>query len=206
MARPRAFDTDRALDGAMDVFWDKGFEAASLTELLTGMGIARGSLYKAFSDKKSLFLMILDRYRHHAVLPAVGLLSDTSEPDGMARIQTLFDSVIAAVRAGDRRGCLICSAAAGPASEDPDIAKTVGDLLGEMRAGFQTALAASEAYREAAPETQAALAHTLETLYVGLRILTRADVPADHLAESVTALMQLLASGETVSHAKPPNH
>ena len=140
MARPRAFDTEQALDDAMQVFWEKGYEAASLAELLAGMGIARGSLYKAFTDKKSLFLLILERYRTQAVLPAVAHLSDPSEPDGLVRIETLFAGVVAGVRAGDRRGCLLCSAAAGPAAEDPEIAKTVGALLSEMRMAFRTSI------------------------------------------------------------------
>ena len=62
MARPRVFDTDVALSGAMDVFWEHGYEGASRPYLLIGMHLTRGSLYKAFNDKKSLFLTVLNRY------------------------------------------------------------------------------------------------------------------------------------------------
>jgi TetR/AcrR family transcriptional repressor of nem operon len=48
MARPREFDIDEALERAMNVFWSKGYEGASLQDLLDAMNIARGSLYKAF--------------------------------------------------------------------------------------------------------------------------------------------------------------
>ncbi|NJM33970.1 MAG: hypothetical protein HC850_03830 [Rhodomicrobium sp.] len=58
MARPREFDTDEAIEKAMQVFWEKGHGAA-LPDLLGGMEIARGSFYKAFSDKKSVYLMAL---------------------------------------------------------------------------------------------------------------------------------------------------
>ena len=62
MARPREFDIDQALDRAMGVFWEKGYEAASLQDLLKAMKIARVSLYKAFDDKRAIYLATLDRY------------------------------------------------------------------------------------------------------------------------------------------------
>src|SRR5262252_2095208 len=60
--RPRAFDRDRALDQALQVFWRKGYEGASLSDLTRAMGINRPSLYAAFGNKKSLFRQVLDRY------------------------------------------------------------------------------------------------------------------------------------------------
>lgn len=62
MGRPRAFDTEKALEAAMQVFWKKGYEGASLTELTEAMGINRPSLYAAFGDKEALFKKVLDRY------------------------------------------------------------------------------------------------------------------------------------------------
>ena len=62
MARPREFDEQRALTAAMEVFWEKGYEATSLTDLTSRMGIQRPSLYAAFGDKQSLFDAALDRY------------------------------------------------------------------------------------------------------------------------------------------------
>ncbi|NKB70600.1 MAG: TetR family transcriptional regulator [Candidatus Latescibacteria bacterium] len=62
MARPREFDIDTALDAAMGVFWDKGFEATSMADLMAAMGLQKGSIYKAFADKHDLFMQVLDRY------------------------------------------------------------------------------------------------------------------------------------------------
>ena len=56
MARPREFEVDQALRDAAEVFRTKGYHAASLEDLTQGTGLAKGSLYKAFHDKKSLFL------------------------------------------------------------------------------------------------------------------------------------------------------
>ena len=71
MARPREFDIDQALERAMNVFWTKGYEGASLQDLLDAMNIARGSLYKAFEDKHSVYLAALDRYDRTEIQRAV---------------------------------------------------------------------------------------------------------------------------------------
>ena len=60
--RPLSFDRDTALEQAMHVFWQRGYEAASITELTTAMGITAPSLYTAFGDKERLFLEAIERY------------------------------------------------------------------------------------------------------------------------------------------------
>ena len=62
VGRPRAFDTDAALEKAMMVFWHKGYDGASLTDLTDAMGINRPSLYAAYGNKEQLFRKALDRY------------------------------------------------------------------------------------------------------------------------------------------------
>lgn len=179
MARPREFDTDAALSGAMDVFWEYGYEGASLPELLTGMSLTRGSLYKAFKDKKSLFLTVLNRYEDSAVDAAVLFLADDSIPDGWDRVMQLLESIPQTVASGDHRGCLLCSAAAGPASYDVEIAAQVHKSLNKMRDAFAVALGND------------ALSDLLLTHYVGLRILSRSGASVQQLQRSVSALLAL---------------
>src|SRR5258707_4028105 len=62
LGRPRSFDPDTALDRAMHVFWAKGYEGASLSNLTRAMRINRPSLYAAFGNKEQLFEKVLDRY------------------------------------------------------------------------------------------------------------------------------------------------
>ena len=193
MARPREFDTDMAVGRAVDVFWEHGYDGASLPDLLTGMGIARGSLYKAFTDKKTLFLLALERYDRDAVAPAVELLCDPKIADGWERIRLLFETAVDAARDGDRRGCLMCMAAAGPAAVDPDVAAQVDRMLDRMRGGFAAGLAASQGHAWLGEDAAGALADLLTTHYVGLRVLARSQAPVAALERSAAALGDFLA-------------
>ena len=60
--RPREFDTERALDIALDLFWEKGYEGTYLSDLTEAIGVNRPSLYAAFGNKEELFRKVLDRY------------------------------------------------------------------------------------------------------------------------------------------------
>lgn len=62
IGRPRSFDVDHALDRALEVFWRKGYEGATICDLTAAMGINPPSLYAAFGNKEGLFRKALDRY------------------------------------------------------------------------------------------------------------------------------------------------
>ncbi len=194
MARPREFNEDKALEGAMNVFWAHGYEGASLPELLKGMGLTRGSLYKAYKDKKSLFINILHRYDEAEVEKATQLLGDENLKDGLDRIDKLFASVLSAIEQEDYRGCLLCSAAAGPAHNDKQISEAVHGLLNKMKSGFEIALKDSSQHAELSKERLGQLADLLLTQYVGLRILSRSQASKETLKRSISSLMILLNS------------
>jgi AcrR family transcriptional regulator len=62
MARPREFDEDEVLLAALRLFWEKGYEGTSLSDLMEAMGLTKSSLYKAFGSKETLFWRVVDRY------------------------------------------------------------------------------------------------------------------------------------------------
>src|SRR5262245_6996300 len=100
MARPRSFEIDEALDSAIEVFWDRGYEASSMTDLMDAMGLQKGSIYKAWKDKRSLFLAALRRYldQGHERLQALA----TGEPK--AALQTLLGHFTSSCTQS-KRGC-----------------------------------------------------------------------------------------------------
>ena len=191
MARPREFDIDEAIERAMEVFWQHGYEGTSLSDLLAEIGITRGSLYKAFHDKRSLYLLAFERYERDVLEPATMMLQDTDIADGWIRVRRLFDQVIAAAYAGNRNGCLVCSAAAGPAVSDSEIAKRVDEVLEKMRHAFEIAITQSQSHEGLSAAERTALADALTAQYIGLRVLVRSQAPLATLERSVAFVRHL---------------
>jgi len=107
--RPREFDVEKALDRALEVFWRKGYEGASLLDLTRAMGINRPSLYAAFGSKEGLFRKALDRY---ADGPAAYVREALGEPTARAVAERLLRGAIDLLT--DRRnprGCLMVQGA-----------------------------------------------------------------------------------------------
>lgn len=192
MARPREFEADDVIEKAMQVFWQHGYEEASLPDLLGGMGLTRGSLYKAFKDKKNLFLLVLNRYELEAVEAAVALLTGGDIPDGRDRILQMFRGLVAKVAEGDHRGCLLCTAAAGSAANDPEIAEAVQGGLTKMQSGFAQALADAPSLAALPDAQRLRLADTLLTQYIGLRMIARSQLPLGVLDHAVQGVEEVL--------------
>ena len=104
MGRQREFDVDVALDAALCVFWRKGYEGASYTDLVQATGVERPALYSAFGNKEALFLRALERYyEHYMDFIPVGLTQPTSR--GVAEY-ILRNAVELNTRYPDHTGCL----------------------------------------------------------------------------------------------------
>jgi AcrR family transcriptional regulator len=115
--RPREFCVDHALAQALRVFWTKGYEGASLTDLTEAMGITRPSLYAAFGNKESLFRKALDLYeREKMAYIGQGLAQPTARKVAETMLRGALENV-----AGDDEphGCMrvIASVACGPAAQ-----------------------------------------------------------------------------------------
>jgi TetR/AcrR family transcriptional repressor of nem operon len=109
MARHKEFDSDEALQKAMEVFWSRGYEAASIQDLVEHMGINRQSLYDTFGDKHALFLQTLDRYQEVESRKLFELLE---RPGSVKQaLRQLFTGVIeGSLCDKQRRGCLMNNA------------------------------------------------------------------------------------------------
>jgi AcrR family transcriptional regulator len=104
IGRPRGFDADAALERAMIVFWEQGYEGASLTDLTAAMGITKTSMYAAFGNKEDLFRKALERYEEG---PAAYVARALRQPTAR-EVATAFlaGSVAASTRPGCPAGCL----------------------------------------------------------------------------------------------------
>lgn len=104
IGRPLSFDPHKALDSALDVFWRKGYDGASLSDLTKAMRINRPSLYAAFGDKEKLFRKVLD---HYAEGPASHAKAALQEPTSLAVVERLlYGTADMLTSVGNPRGCL----------------------------------------------------------------------------------------------------
>jgi AcrR family transcriptional regulator len=132
--RTRQFAVDEALDRALEVFWARGYEGATLPELTQAMGISRPSLYAAFGNKEELFRKALDRYQTG---PQGFLTEALAKPTARAVVEAIFSGFIQMLRGRDKaRGCLIvCGALASGQEAEP-----VRRELARLRQATVTAL------------------------------------------------------------------
>lgn len=120
--RPREFNVEDALAAALRVFWSKGYEGASLSDLTEAMGITRPSMYAAFGNKESLFRQALDLYEREK-LAYVGEALRAPSARGVAR--NLLEGAIDTVTGNECRGCLRVISSVACQSAEPSIQEDV---------------------------------------------------------------------------------
>lgn len=131
--RPRGFDADAALDRAVEVFWRRGYEGASLGELTAAMGINRPSLYAAYGNKEELFRLALARYAEADMAYARRAME---EPTAYAVIESFLRANADAITRPDRPpGCLSIQGGLAAGSD-------IAEFLAASRLAGEQALAA----------------------------------------------------------------
>jgi TetR/AcrR family transcriptional repressor of nem operon len=172
VARPREFDYDDVLDKAMVVFWRRGYQATSITDIERETGLTKGSLYKAFDNKRDLFLKCLERYMIHDSYKAILLrMSDQPFTETFAH---MLDVLIESTKDGERPcGCLATNIIAELIPVDGELAKTASDGLAGMQSALEFRIRWGQEKGEFAPDTDAeALASLLMVTLQGLVVLS----------------------------------
>jgi AcrR family transcriptional regulator len=178
--RPRSFDASEALDRAMELFWERGYEGTSLADLTEAMGINRPSLYAAFGNKESLFRQALVRY---VTGPGGHLQQALDAPTSREVVERIWFGSSAMVSQPERpRGCLLvqgvlaCGSAAEPLRLEVARLRAAGETLIEKR--LKRAVAEGDLPPDANP---ADLARLVATVNYGLAIQAASGVPAKAL-------------------------
>lgn len=130
--RPREFDVEEALAAALHVFWEKGYEGASLTDLTEAMGITRPSLYAAFGNKEELFKRALDLYETEKL---AYIRSALDAPTARGVAQRLLKGAITNITS-ECPGCLGVIASVSCRAPDSPIANDVKELGRSIRASI----------------------------------------------------------------------
>ena len=159
--RPRGFDTDLALDAAVDVFWRRGYDGASLSELTAAMGINRPSLYAAFGDKAQLFQAVLRRY----VERNMGYVADALARSTAREVATAFlaGNAVAVTTPGLPAGCLSVQAAVATegSTQLASLTENRARIQGLFADRFRRAIAEGDLAAEEDPDELAAFLITV---------------------------------------------
>jgi len=186
------FDIDEATDKATEVFWKKGYEATSMSDLIEAMKINKGSLYNAFGSKKQLFDRALARYDQQNRAAKLAILRRWDDP--VAAIQALFDGLIEEARDTDRiLGCFIINTAQDLPNQPPEVATVVRKSLSDIEAFFIEMIEKGQRDGKIPTSVAApATAQALLSMLVGLRLLARGAADADALVSIRDGAMRLV--------------
>jgi TetR/AcrR family transcriptional regulator, transcriptional repressor for nem operon len=193
MARPREFDELRALTAAMEVFWEKGYEAASLSDLTSRMGIQRPSLYAAFGDKRALFDAALNRYTALSYAYLKGLFDRTASAKEAVRgyYTWMMDTAYA-----DQPylGCLCVNTMVELAPHDSRLAAYTQAYQLRLAELFRQKIEQGMVSGELSSDTDAeALANTLLVAAVGLNVSLKSKPDRKYMEQAVTGIVGLLS-------------
>ena len=169
LGRPRAFDIDKALERALRVFWEKGYEGSSLSDLTEAMGINRPSLYAAFGNKEALFRKALDRYVERTM---VFVRDAINEPTACGVAERLLRSAADMVtNPHDPRGCLTVRGALSSGEEADPIRLELALRRSEGEALIRKRFEQAKRDGELPPgDNPADLARYLATVYQGMSV------------------------------------
>jgi AcrR family transcriptional regulator len=186
--RPREFDTDKALDKALRVFWRKGFEGASLPDLTKAMGINRPSLYAAFGNKESLFKKATDRYAEDATYVVRACMEPSAR---LVAERLLYASAEFFSDPKNPRGCflvqgaLTCGDDADPVRKEHAKRRQAGEAA--VRERLERAQAEGDLPKSAEPAT---LARFLASTVFGMAVLATGGATREELEKVAAVALQ----------------
>ena len=197
--RPRTFDPDAALRQALDLFWERGYEGTSISDLAAAMGIASASIYACFGSKEALFRQTMALYGATAGQPPRRALSE--QPAARAAIHAMLRATADEITRPDSpHYCMLILAAPTGAVENHGVREFLAGLRRGMLAEIRDRLARGSADGDLClPEASLdAMARYYTTVVQGLSVQARDGASRADLETVVTCAMaawDTLASG-----------
>ena len=192
MARPREFDYDDVLNAAMQAFWARGYEATSVHDLMSATGLQKGSLYKAFGDKHSLFLKALEAYLEKTADDHMAVLDPSLSP--RQALETYLHEGIRMLSGedGGQGGCFAINSVVELAPHDPQVRDLLMEHYAKKREVFVELIGRGQTLGEIRKDRSAEdLASTFLTLLFGMVLSLRGGVPTEQahtIADTVVEL------------------
>ncbi|WP_249660782.1 TetR/AcrR family transcriptional regulator [Lysinibacillus fusiformis] len=192
MARTREFDEEKVLEAAMQLFWEKGYEATSLSDLTSRMGIQRPSIYSTFGDKKELFEAALRRYTtSRAADIRARLQSHVSVKQAFA---TFFEEVIQAEYTKDlSNGCFCINTMVELAPHEERFEVLTREHQLYLAVIFQETIERGVQAGELEADTDAkSLAQALIVSLIGLTVMMKSQPQRSFVDNAIAATLTLL--------------
>lgn len=184
MARTKEFDPAVALDRALDLFWQRGYETTSIADLVEHLGIARASMFATFGCKHELFMKALQR---HLELVDARITAELARPGpALPAVKGLIDLFVNESCAENRfLGCLVTTAAVELAARDSDVARLVESSWARTETALASALSRARAQEELPADADPhAIARFLLVFFQGIWVLERTPDPATRLRDA----------------------
>jgi len=192
MARPREFDPEAALEAALELFWERGYEGTSMADLVEHLGIGRASLYAAFGSKHDLYLEALDRYLRTRDPSPVEVLSQPGP--ALPAVRWLVERHAEEAACDERRrGCMVVNAAVERLPFDRKVARRVEGAWDEIEIALTSALIRAQAQGELSRDKDPrALARFLLVVIQGLRVVGKGHADPDRLRDAAREALTVL--------------
>lgn len=188
MARPPEFSRSEAVNRALILFWRKGYQATSLTDLLQAMDVGRSSFYAAFADKRSLYIECMDLFASRTLRL---LQHARAEMPPIDTLQSFFEGNFIGARSGKRHwGCMVVNTVLEMAGVDDELAARASGHLNDMQRLFQTYLQDAGAESARAQE----LAALLMLVNEGVRVSIRRRLPDAERLQPIDTTFRLIRS------------
>ena len=172
MARPKEFDRDKALQGAISIFSEHGYEGTSTDALMQAMDIRRQSMYDTFGDKRSLYLEALRQYCADSVGDHIATLNAEARP--LRAIEAMLARFIERAINGEGRTCMGINAIAEFGRSDEDVSRLT-DMMGKtLRTAIEKRLVEAQAAGEVGGDVDIKTASQFLTATLsGLKVAAR---------------------------------
>jgi TetR/AcrR family transcriptional repressor of nem operon len=192
MARTKEFDPSVALQAAMELFWERGYEATSMTDLVERLGIGRASLYATFGGKHDLFVKALDHYLRGREPSPIELLSQPGP--ALPAVRALVEQYVTEGICDERRrGCMLVNAATERLPDDQVVGRRVESSWDTLEVALASALTRARAQGEIGTDKDPrALARFLLTVLQGLRVLAKGAPDPERLRDAATQALRAL--------------
>jgi len=191
MGRPFEFDREKTLSKAMELFWEKGYKATSIQDLVDRMGIKRGSIYNSFGDKRSLFIAAVEYYAEEVTSKTIKVLESPGSP--VENIRLFFETIVNAPSDSKTRGCLISNTIVELAPHDEKVAETVRYILERIQTAFLNCLNKAVELGELPKDTDTqVLSHFLATSTHGIIVTGKSAVDSKQMKGAVNVIISTL--------------